>query len=217
MLQLSSDRLSQLNENLRSLHLLSYLGGAIAMLAAAFIIFSTLSMGVAERQRMLAMLRAVGAQKKQVAALVIVEAVALSAVGVVVGVPVGWAMVWVLARWFSDFFIAGAVFSIGGCAFAAGAALAAAVAASLLPAYTASRTDPLDALSPLAQAPSGKPPWKFAIAGLLLISIDPLMLLTNWPKWLSVLPIARPDQVADWVKLIGHFAVGDRRCCWDFF
>ncbi|HEX4123227.1 MAG TPA: FtsX-like permease family protein [Tepidisphaeraceae bacterium] len=207
-LTLSSDRLSQLNENLRGLHLLSYLGGAIAMLAAAFIIFSTLSMGVAERQRMLAMLRAVGAQKKQVAALVIVEAVALSAVGVIVGVPIGWAMVWVLAHWFNDLFVAGPVFSIGGGAFAAGAALLAAGAASLLPAYTASRTDPLEALSPLAKAPSGKPPWKFAIAGLVLISLDPLILLTNWPRWLAALPIARPDQVADWVKLIGHFVVG---------
>jgi putative ABC transport system permease protein len=207
-LHLSSDRLSQLNENLQGLHLLSYLGGAVAMLASAFIIFSTLSMGVSERQRMLAILRAVGAQKKQVAALVVVEAIALSAGGIAVGVPIGWAMTWVLAHWFNELFVAGAIFSFGGAAFAAGSALLSALAASLLPAYTASRTDPLEALSPLAAAPSGKPPWRFALVGAAMIAIDPLLLLTPWPRWVMALPMAHPDQAVRWIKLGGHFAVG---------
>ena len=41
--------------------MLSYLGGTVSMLAATFIVFSALAMGVSERQRTLAMMRAVGA------------------------------------------------------------------------------------------------------------------------------------------------------------
>ena len=47
-------------KQMASIDMLSYLGGTVSMLAATFIVFSALSMGVAERQRTLAMLRAVG-------------------------------------------------------------------------------------------------------------------------------------------------------------
>src|ERR1700722_5154099 len=56
--------------NLRSVHVLSYLGDAVSMLAATFIIFSSLAMGVTERQRLLAILRAIGATKGQLVQLV---------------------------------------------------------------------------------------------------------------------------------------------------
>ena len=62
------------------MELLSYLGGAVSMLAATFIVFSALSMGVTERQRTLAMLRAVGATRGQVGSLVVVEGLILAGV-----------------------------------------------------------------------------------------------------------------------------------------
>src|SRR3712207_8010032 len=50
----------EVDQNLQGVQALSYLGGAVSMLAATFIVFSTLSKGATERQRTLAMLRAVG-------------------------------------------------------------------------------------------------------------------------------------------------------------
>ena len=126
----------------RAVHLLSYLGGAVSMLAATFIVFSALSMGVTERQRSLAMLRAVGAVKSQIAGLVIFEGVLLSLIGVGIGVPLGYIVDQdsgvVAFRMFSP----GVVVSWGGVALGMGGSLAAALAASLLPAWTATRVDP---------------------------------------------------------------------------
>ena len=61
--QLTRENRDELDKNLQGIHVLSYLGGTVSMLAATFIVFSALSMGVAERQRTLAMLRAIGMQR----------------------------------------------------------------------------------------------------------------------------------------------------------
>ena len=50
---------SQMDLDLQTVHILSYIAGAISLLAATFIIFSALAMGVSERQRSLAIWRRV--------------------------------------------------------------------------------------------------------------------------------------------------------------
>ena len=67
------DLRKQMEQNLSSVRFLSYMGGTVSMLAATFIVFSALSMGVGERTRTLAMLRAVGMFKGQIARLVFAE------------------------------------------------------------------------------------------------------------------------------------------------
>ena len=105
-----------MDDNLPGLEVTSYLGGMTSMLAATFIVFSALSMGVSERQRTLAMLRAVGAYRWQVAELVVIEGLVLAVASVVIGVPLGWA--WIkglsLVPQFEAFFSAGVVLSTGG-------------------------------------------------------------------------------------------------------
>ena len=91
-LRLTSDNKSQLDQDLQGLHMLSYMGGMVSMTAAMFIVFSSLSMGVSERQRTLAMLRAVGAFRSQLGILVVIEGILLAAIGVAVGIPLG--MLW---------------------------------------------------------------------------------------------------------------------------
>jgi len=59
-LRMARDNRKEMKKNLQGVEILSYFGGAVSMLAATFIVFSALSMGVAERQRTLAMLRAIG-------------------------------------------------------------------------------------------------------------------------------------------------------------
>ncbi|MGB7160209.1 MAG: ABC transporter permease, partial [Tepidisphaeraceae bacterium] len=92
-LRATREHRDDLEKNLKTMQLLSYLGGAVSMVAATFIIFSALSMGVTERQRTLALLRAIGAVRAQVGWLVVIEGLLLAALGVVVGVPLG--LLWV--------------------------------------------------------------------------------------------------------------------------
>lgn len=168
-----------LDRGLRGMNLASMIGGMVSLVAATFIVFGTLSMGVAERQRGLAMLRAVGATRAQVAGSVVIEGMLLAMLGVAIGIPLGVAFIWALVSWFGYVFTAGLAINWLGIAVAAGGMALAALAASLLPAWQASRTDPLSAMRPVAGAVRTTPPWAVFSAGVVLIGFDGLLL---WPS-----------------------------------
>jgi putative ABC transport system permease protein len=167
-----------INKQLRQFEALSYLGGAVSMVAAMFIVFSTLSMGVAERQRSLAMLRAVGAQKNQIARLVIVEGMILAGLGAALGVPMGLFWVKVLTVWKWRFFQAGMGISWGGIVFGAGGSILTALAASVLPAWNASKVDVVEALTVMGTPQSSRTPIWAGLAGLALIGVDPFLIFS---------------------------------------
>ncbi|HLL90451.1 MAG TPA: FtsX-like permease family protein, partial [Tepidisphaeraceae bacterium] len=210
-LRMTAEGRRDLDKNMQGLHVLSYLGGMVSMLAATFIVFSALSMGVTERQRTLAMLRAIGARRAQVARLVVIEGVLLAAAGVAVGVPLGilWIKVLTSLPQFEGLFEStGVVVSGGGILLGGGGSLAAAIAASLLPAYAATRVDPLEAMAPLATPARGGVPWRSAVAGLLLVSIDPLLFFGPVLPAVAALGYENPADVARAVTFYGHFALG---------
>jgi putative ABC transport system permease protein len=172
----AGDMRKQMEQNLAMIRLLSLLAGMVSLVAATFIVFSALSMGVVERQRTLAMLRAIGAYRSQLVVLVMIEGVLLALLGALIGVPLGYFWVKALVIWKSDFFTAGVVMDWTGLAVGTIGAVMAAMAASLLPAFSAGRVDPLEAMSPHSKTPSTGLPWQNTIAGLILISIDPLII-----------------------------------------
>lgn len=209
VLQMVSRNRSEMNSNMRSLRLLSYLGGAVSLLAATFIIFSSLAMGLNERQRTLGMLRAIGATRFQIARLVLWEGILIVIAGLVVGVPLG--LLWTeCLRWlFSDLFVAGIAISWPGMAMAIGGALAAALAASALPAWGASRLSPLEAMSPLAVVKTQGPPWRWTLVGMGLICIDPAIVFVPWARWVTGgAPSAGAEQVATLWRFYIHLAIG---------
>ncbi len=169
------DTRERLDQNLRSMRLMSMWMSTVAVLAAGFIIFSTLSMGVAERRRQLAMLRAVGALRSQVASLVVLEALALSVVGVAIGVPIGLGGVALLAWIFPGLFVSGPVVDWLGVAYAAVSCIVASLVASIWPAVAASRAKPLEAMAHQAKPASRGWPWRWAVAGVLLVLFDTLI------------------------------------------
>ena len=61
----AGDVRKEMDRNLQGVNLLTYLGSTISIIVAAFIIFTTLSMGVTERQRTLAMLRAISLAEQE--------------------------------------------------------------------------------------------------------------------------------------------------------
>ena len=206
-LHMRRDNAGDLESKLRGVHVLSYLGGAVAMLTAMFIVFSALSMGVTERRRTLAMLRAVGAQRSQVFELVMVEGVALALVGILLGVPLG--MFWMkLLYWrFSDLLSAGAIYSRPGIFYAAGGTMLTALAASLLPGWWASRVSPLEAMNVWSARPTG-PPWLWALLGVALASIDPFLFFGPVERVCAWAGAANPQQLARNLRFFGHFAIG---------
>src|SRR5206468_527228 len=113
--------------------------------------------------------------KAQVGWLVVGEGLMLAAVGAAVGVPLGIFWVKLLSHLFEVFFVAGVVISWGGVLFGTVGSVTAALLASFLPAWSAMRVDPLEAMSPLANAPPAGPPMTATLLGLLLVSIDPLL------------------------------------------
>ena len=178
-LKLTRENRKDLDKNLSGFHALSYLGGAVSMLAAAFIVFSALSMGVAERQRTLAMLRAIGMERRRVGQLVIYRRRHTGhSRRAAIGVPLGWFWVKILVSlpMFREVLVSGVVLSWGGMAMGVFGSMLSALLASLLPAYGAMRVSPLEAMSPLASPPRSRVPWKAAAAGLALICIDTFLM-----------------------------------------
>ena len=207
-LRLANQGREMLGQNLKPLHIASYMGGLVSMAVAMFIIFSTLSMGVTERQRSLAMLRAVGAFRVQVAGLVILEGVLIGVAGAIVGVPLGALWIHLLAWMFKLLFFAGAVVSTGGVIFGVVGSVVAALLASLLPAWFAARVSPMEAMAILGKPPSSLAPWISAAVGLVLISLEPLVQFGPSEKFVALFGVASPHDAARVFKFYWHFAVG---------
>jgi putative ABC transport system permease protein len=216
-LHMRRDNAGELEKNLRGVQLLSYMGGTISIITATFIIFSALSMGISERQRVLAMLRAVGALRSQVFRLVVLEGVALSSLGVLVGIPLGIFFLILLYLRFPDFFAGGPSFSFGGMLYAAVGSILTAVAASILPAWWASRVSPLEAMSSSAPSPMARPPFGWAIVGLCAASIDPTLFCLPLDSIFQSFGAKDPPGLAQTTRFFGHFTLGAPGILMGFF
>ncbi len=148
----------------------------ISLLAACFIIFSTLSMGVSERTRQLAVLRAVALTRAQVARLIAVEALVLALLGWLGGLLAGQGLLAVAAWSKPDLFTRGAGPGTFAVLLSGVGAFSGALLAAIGPGWTASR---IDVVAALAARPAGSDRswvWKAGLAGLGLVSLSPLLL-----------------------------------------
>jgi putative ABC transport system permease protein len=203
-IRLTRETRDDLDRNLLAMRIMSMIGSAIALLAAMFIVFTTLSMGVMERQRILAMFRAIGGMRHQVVLLVLIEAILIAVLGVVIGVPLGVLGVYFITLFFKTVFAMGVAISASGIAFAAVVSLLSATVASLLPAWRASRVDPLAAMRPAVENSGNGLPWKSLLLGLVLISLDTL--IVTFP--VEFLGLERGEVVDRELRLLLHFGIG---------
>lgn len=146
---------------------------AIAVIVGAFIIFNTFTILVAQRVRELALLRALGASRKQVRRSVLVEAVLMAVVGSTLGLLVGLGLARGLAALFSSFGleIESSVLSLTPstilAAYAVGIAVT--VAAAYLPARRASRVAPVEAMREDVSMTEGSLRRRTLIGAVLLV------------------------------------------------
>lgn len=194
----------------------SYAATAVSLLAALFIIFSALSMGVTERTRELAVLRAVGLTRRQTAALVGAEALVLAAVGWLGGLAAGGALLTLAALdqpAMADHVRLGP-WAIG---LSAGCAFAGALAAAVLPAWSAARVDVVATLS-ARRPPAG---WRslagVTLAALALLAVTPLVLgvlpLADKPRALAFALLGVPSLALGFLCLCPALVVAVERLC----
>ncbi|MCC7086087.1 MAG: ABC transporter permease [Pirellulales bacterium] len=152
----------------------AYSATALAALAAVFIIFSTLSMGVSERGREFAMLRAIALTRGQIAAIIAVESVLLALIGWGGGLLAGWAILTLAAASKPDLFANGAALG-WTCVWLTGASVfGGALGAAMIPAWQAMRIRPIDAMAPPKCTGSPRWPRVSFVVGLALLTVAPI-------------------------------------------
>ena len=146
----------------------------VALLVASFSIFNTFSILAAQRTRESALLRAIGASRRQLLSAALVESVVVGAVGAALGAAAGIG----IASLALDLLgsagfglpVDGVVVSSGSVVPAAVIGLAVTVASGLVPAWRASRVAPLAALREVAVDASGGSRLR-AVAGVLITGL----------------------------------------------
>jgi putative ABC transport system permease protein len=153
--------------------------GGIAVVVGAFTIYNTLSITVAQRSRELALLRALGATRRQVLRSVVVEAFAVGTVASAIGVVAGLGLAKLLSGVFAsagiDLPSTGTVFGARTIIVSLVVGIVVTVLAGLGPALRATRVSPVTAMREGAEIPAGKighrAPLFAAIAGVLAMGV----------------------------------------------
>lgn len=131
----------------------------IALFVGAFVIWNTFSIMVGQRTRELALTRALGAGRGQVFRAVLAEAAIVAAVASIVGAGLGLGLSRGLAALLATFGfalpISGLVIPPAEMAIAIGTGIAMTLAASIAPAYRATRVAPVQAMREVAAEPTG--------------------------------------------------------------
>jgi putative ABC transport system permease protein len=162
--------------------------GVLALAMAGFILFNTFRTTVVERRRDIGMLRAVGAPRRTVLGLVVAESLVLGVVGTALGLLAGYLfarmMTPLLGQVMDVFFhtpFGDAAFTLPNYLIAIGLGIGIPLLSSLLPARSATRVTPLDALRP-AQAEAGRHAARNrVVAGAILIVLAVLGLVSGLP------------------------------------
>jgi putative ABC transport system permease protein len=153
--------------------------GGIAVFVGAFTIYNTLSITVAQRSRELALLRALGATRRQVLRSVVVEALAIGTVASAIGLVAGIGLAKLLGGVFASVGIelpsTGTVFGARTIIVSLVVGIVVTLLAGLGPALRATRVSPVTAMREGADIPAGRigrrAPLFAAIAGALALGV----------------------------------------------
>ncbi len=152
---------SGFDRRVRASRLGMILGTVLTFLCASFIIVTAMTTGVTERQRQMAVLRCIGAERRQLfeAQLLVGGAVGLG--GAVLGPPLGLAVSAVLVWFFRELLPAGFHPVRLGIILAGGGAMIAGLLGGVYPAFLASRVSPLQAMTQRGHPPRPSGPLVF--------------------------------------------------------
>jgi len=157
--QENADRGSEeIRENLSFLQIFLLVFAFIAILVGSFLIFNTFSITVAQRVTEFGMLRTLGASRQQILGTVVVEALAIGAIGALLGIGGGFLIAKLLNALLEAFEIdlptTGLVMETRTVVVALLIGILVTLLASLVPALRSTRVPPIAALQAAAGAPS---------------------------------------------------------------
>ena len=149
--------------------------GAVALLVGVFLILNTFSIIVAQRTRELALMRAMGASRRQMIGSVLLEAFVVgligSALGLAAGVGLGWLGAWALGSLLGGgrLEVAGIGVPLASVVSAFGIGISVTMLAALIPALRAARVPPVAAMR--ESATPDRPLTRITIAGAVVTAI----------------------------------------------
>jgi putative ABC transport system permease protein len=142
-----ADFLAQLTSQVDTAVIMLYVLLGLSILIAVLGIINTLALSILERTRELGLLRAVGMPRSQLTQMVAVESVVITTFGALLGVLVGSALGTAVVRAVPDEFIAVLSLPWRSMAIFLGLAVLVGLAAAIIPAVRAARTDVLRAIA----------------------------------------------------------------------
>lgn len=117
---------------------------AISLVVAGILIMNVMLMAVAQRTGEIGLLKALGATRRTITGLMVCEALVLSLIGAILGIALGFAGAWGIARLYPELHTMPPLWAI---AAAVAVALGNGLVFSLVPARRAARLDPIRALA----------------------------------------------------------------------
>ncbi len=178
-------------QNLAAAQMGFLLISVITLISAAFIITTGLTTGVAEQQKMLGVLRCIGAHRRQLGIAQLLVGLSVSGLGALVGLPLGVGLAWGLVLVFDQQLSAGLVIPWMNLGLTLVGALGAGLVGALWPAWRAATLSPIQAMTQQSQPTKPAQIWKVTTAGFLGIGLMALIVVsgldTQWFFWLYVL------------------------------
>jgi putative ABC transport system permease protein len=160
--------------------------GALALFLGAFLIFNTFRTIIIERRHDLAMLRAIGATRRQITLMILIESLIQGALGTLAGLILGFGLAWGLSALMSSVLSKYLYRSYLGLQLNASAFLIAvalgmftSLVAGYWPARTAGKTAPLETLRPATEARVRHAARWSLVAGGLCIALSIVLLLSG--------------------------------------
>lgn len=167
--QLSAESSASFREALSFFNKILLGFAAVALFVGVFLILNTFSIIVAQRTRELALLRAIGASRRQVINSVLVEAAVIgllaSALGLGAGIGVGILMAYLFGRTIGGLELASVGVPLAAVVSAFAVGLLVTMVAAALPALRASRVPPVAAMQDIAHP--DRPLTRISVAGAL--------------------------------------------------
>tara|TARA_R110002096_G_scaffold173781_7_gene348697 strand:+ start:59937 stop:62648 length:2712 start_codon:yes stop_codon:yes gene_type:complete len=151
----------------------------ISLISAAFIITTGLTTGVAEQQKMLGVLRCIGAHRYQLGIAQLLVGCAVSGIGAIAGLPIGIGLAWVLMQVFEQQLPAGLVIPPVSLTLTLLGALAAGLAGALWPAWRASTLSPIQAMTQQSQPSKPAQIGRVTLVGLLGMALMATIVLSG--------------------------------------
>jgi putative ABC transport system permease protein len=153
----------------------------VALLVGGFIIFNTFFITVAQRTRENALLRAIGATRRQILAAVLIEALGIgivaSLLGLVAGIPLAAGLKALLAGFGFDLPAGGVVLAASSALIAFSAGMIVTVVAAVSPSRKAAKVPPVAAMREVAVGSTGYGSWQRIVVGFVVLGLGLAALL----------------------------------------